>query len=244
MKTRLICFMLMLTTIVARAASDPTFTQANQEYAAGHFDKAISGYEQLARSGKWSANLFYNLGNAFYRAGDFGKAILNYERALALEPHHPEADANLRLARDQARALELRATPAERYFRFATEKQFTIAAAVAFWTAAFALAAQLLSRRRSAARIAVLVCGFVICIASAVGAYVDENGRNGRGLAIVTGKDVQARVATAENSGNVLTLPAGSEIKLLSARGDWLYVGLPNDQRGWIPANAAELVRL
>ena len=51
--------------------------------------------------------MFYNLGNAQYRAGDLGRAILNYERALALEPQHPEAEANLRLVRDKARALEL-----------------------------------------------------------------------------------------------------------------------------------------
>ena len=52
--------------------------------------------------------LFYNLANAQYRLGNLGQAILNYERALALEPRHPEAAANLRLVRDKARALELR----------------------------------------------------------------------------------------------------------------------------------------
>jgi len=52
-------------------------------------------------------NLFYDLGNAYFRTGDFGHAILNYERALALERHHPEATANLQIARDEAHALEL-----------------------------------------------------------------------------------------------------------------------------------------
>jgi hypothetical protein len=39
-------------------------------------------------------------------------------------------------------------------------------------------------------------------------------------------------------------LPPGSEIKVLSERGDWIYAALPNDLRGWIPANGAERVRL
>jgi len=39
-------------------------------------------------------------------------------------------------------------------------------------------------------------------------------------------------------------LPAGSEIKILSTRGDWIYAALPNDLRGWIPAASAESVRL
>src|SRR6266511_4693608 len=70
---------------VAYAQPDSDFTKANQEYAQGHFKEAISGYEALVRSGQWSANLFYDLGNAYFRTGDFGRAILNYERALALD---------------------------------------------------------------------------------------------------------------------------------------------------------------
>jgi hypothetical protein len=66
----------------------------------------------------------------------------------------------------------------------------------------------------------------------------------GRALAIVTGKDIEARLATADSASSILTLPAGSEVKVLSERGEWVYAALPNDQRGWIPASAVERVRL
>jgi hypothetical protein len=39
-------------------------------------------------------------------------------------------------------------------------------------------------------------------------------------------------------------LPAGSEIKIISTRGDWMYAALPNDLRGWIQTKNAEQVRL
>ena len=61
---------------------------------------------------------------------------------------------------------------------------------------------------------------------------------------IVTGEDVQARLATADTANSVLALPAGSEIKILSTRGDWMYAALPNDLRGWIQTRNAEQVRL
>src|SRR5438105_14428899 len=83
------------------AQSDAEFAKANQEFAQGHFKEAISGYEALIRAGQWSANVFYDLGNAYFRTSDFGGAIVNYERALALEPPHPEPTANLQLARDE-----------------------------------------------------------------------------------------------------------------------------------------------
>src|ERR1044072_7854802 len=108
------------------AQTDVDFLKANQEYAQGHFKEAISGYETLVRAGQWSANLFYDLGNAYFRTGDFGHAILNYERALALERHHPEATANLQIARDEARALELQQSPPERYLQFASVNQYSI----------------------------------------------------------------------------------------------------------------------
>jgi len=81
----------------AIAQSDAEFAKANQQFAQAHFKDAIAGYEGLVRTGQASANVFYDLGNAYFRTGDFGRAILNYQRALALERHHPEATANLQI---------------------------------------------------------------------------------------------------------------------------------------------------
>ena len=61
---------------------------------------------------------------------------------------------------------------------------------------------------------------------------------------MITGKEVEARLATADTAKSILVLPAGSEIEILSDRGDWIYAALPNDQRGWIPASSAQRVRL
>jgi tetratricopeptide (TPR) repeat protein len=227
-----------------RAAEDPVFATANQAYSEGRFQEAVDGYESLVQSRRWNANLFYNLGNAWFRLGGFGKAILNYERALALDPHHPEAAANLRLARDEARALELRKSGIERYLAMITPTQYTVAATVAFWFVLFGVTPLFFSKRYSAGRMAMIALGAVVCTLSIFALFTLENGTQGAALAIVTGKDIEARLATADNASSVLTLPAGSEIKVLSQRGDWVYAMLPNDQRGWIPAKSVEGVRV
>src|SRR6476660_4656439 len=128
--------------LVARsvfAQGEIEFEKANQEFAQGHFKEAISSYKALIRDGQWSTNVFYNLGNAYFRTGDFGRAILNYERALALERHHPEATANVQIARDEAHALEIQRSSLERYLQFASVNQYSIAAATAFWLAIIAV---------------------------------------------------------------------------------------------------------
>jgi tetratricopeptide (TPR) repeat protein len=226
------------------AQESDTFAKANAEYSAGRFPEAIRLYQQAVAAGETTAALFYNLGNAQYRAGDFGRAILNYERALALEPQHPEAEANLRLVRDKARALELQSNWWDTLTARASSKHYAIAAAVAFWIAAFAVAGLSLARRRSAKLVATAIFAMTIVAATIGALYVLETGNKGRAAAIIVAPKIEARLATADNAGSVLALPAGSKIKILSRRGDWIYAALPNNLRGWIPAESAEPVRL
>ena len=241
---RIFCILGFVTAPLVRAQSESEFAKANQEYAQGHFKEAIAGYEALVHGGQWNANLFYDLGNAYFRTRDFGRAILNYERALALDQHHPEATANLQIARDESRALELQPTRLERYLQFASINQYSIAAAVALWLGIFGIVALIFARRRSAALMSLSILCLLVCAVAVWAIHTLDNSSKGRALAIVTGNDVQARLATADTANSVLALPAGSEIKILSTRGDWMYAALPNDLRGWIQTKNAEQVRL
>jgi tetratricopeptide (TPR) repeat protein len=227
-----------------RGDQNPVFAKANQDYSEGHFQEAVDGYQNLVSSGQTSANLFYDLANAWFRLGNFGEAILNYERALALDPHHPEAAANLVLLRDEARALELKRSGLERYIEAGTSTQYSVAASVAFWLVLFGAARLFFLRRRSLALISMIIFSSVVFAGAIFALYSLETGSGGGAIAIVTAKNIEARLATADNASSVLALPPGSEIKVLSRRGDWLYAALPNDLRGWIPANGAQRVRM
>src|SRR5438477_9938606 len=158
------------------AQPDAEFAKANQAFAQGHFKEAIANYETLIRDGQWSANVFYDLGNAYFRTGDFGRAILNYERALALERHHPEATANLQIARDEAHALEIQPGSLERYLQFASLNQYSIAAATAFWLAIFAMSALIFKQRRSARAIAVSICCLLVLAVAVYAIFTLERG--------------------------------------------------------------------
>ena len=226
--------------LLADPASD--FAAANREYAAGHFQAAGEGYAALVRAGECNPTLFYNLANAYYRRGDLARAILNYERVLALDPHHAEATANLQLVRDQARALELTAQRPERFFLSISSASYAWMAVIGFWVGIFALT--MFAFRRSTARALVMIVAFLSSAGALYALYTVENGNRGQSLAIVTGKNVDARLATADNANSVLALPPGSEVNILSTRGDWSYAALPNNLRGWIPTKGAELVRM
>jgi hypothetical protein len=65
-----------------------------------------------------------------------------------------------------------------------------------------------------------------------------------RGTAIVVAKSVEARLAPADSAGLADSLPAGSRVRVLSERGDWVYCELPGEARGWVPQSTIEKVRL
>jgi len=221
----------------ADRSDDDLFAKANTEFAAGNFKAAIADYQAVVGSGDWSANLFYDLGNAYFRHGDFGRAILNYDRALRLDQHHPEADANLRIAHDQAHSLELAPSTLDRYLNFGTAGFFAIVAAIFFWLAIIFLILR-------PGRVLWAIVGMFLAAICGFAAYRLENGTHGQGLAIVTAENAEARVATVDSARSVLALPAGSEVVILQERGDWNYAALPNDQRGWVSASAVEKVQL
>src|SRR5215471_7695650 len=149
------------------------FAKANTAFTAGQFKSAIQQYQAVVQSGEWSANLFYDLGNAYFRDSDFGRAILNYERALQLDRNHPEADANLRIARDQTHALELAQSPVEKYLNFAGMKLFTILAPILFWGTIILL----IFRRRKLLWTSV---GLLLTVGCVLAAYKLGNGTRGR----------------------------------------------------------------
>lgn len=245
MKIRSLIGILFYCVVLAAPAQSATdFAKANQEYATGNFKEAITAYQRLVDSGETTSNIFYNLGNAYFHSGDFGRAILNYERALILDPHHPEAQANLRIARDEGRALELTPGRFQRLVSATGTNQYAVLAVAGFWIGLFCLAGWISSRRRSGGVVAFSILSFCICGLAIAAIILLQTGPTGRGFAVVIAKEVTARLATADNAQSVLALPPGSEIKIISKRGDWVYAELPNDLRGWIPAQTSESVRL
>ena len=83
-------------------AATPTFAitkqNADTEYQKGNYQQAIRDYEELLKGGV-SAEVYYNLGNAYYRTDNITKAVLAYERAHLLSPGDEDINFNLQFVR-------------------------------------------------------------------------------------------------------------------------------------------------
>lgn len=217
------------------------FQAANQLYDQGKFIEAKQHYEELAQTGESSANVFYNLGNTNHRLGAPGPAMLAYERALALDPAHPEARANLDLLRRQNGARLWQESWLERAFPGRKTDIYVVVATVAAWLAVFCFVRIVMTSRREKTGLWLgAAAGIMVGAYAGAGVWHLEQDR---ALAIVIAREAEARLAPAESAGPAATLPAGSQVRVLSERGDWIYCELPGSGRGWFSATALERVR-
>ena len=82
----------------ALAQVDSLKVSADQAYIAENYLDAASLYEQILSQEYISAEIYFNLGNAYFKAGQIASSILNYERALKLAPTDEDILFNLKLA--------------------------------------------------------------------------------------------------------------------------------------------------
>lgn len=236
-KTLLLC-LVCCWSAGAFATPAATFDEANRLYDKADYNGARAGYEALINAGERRANVFYNLGNAAFRLGDKKQAFLAYERAVALDPGHPEAQANLRFLRRETGA-KLAVQPwAAQAFEWPSARAAAWLAAAGFWGLCLSLAPLLWKGR--AALVPAVFCTLALAWGGAVAAWDGTRGE----LWIVTAQSASARNAPADGSPLQLALPMGSHVRLLQERGAWAHVRLPDGASGWIARDCAAPVRM
>ena len=235
-RVRLVVAALLL--LVARpsvnhAADARSFTLGNQRYAAGDYAGAARAYEAAVHEGGFSANLFYNLGDAYYRLGDKGRAVLNYRRSLLLDPSQAEAAANLAFVNGGKTSRDRRG--------FAWVGAAVPLAAVCAWLGMAGLLVVAARRRNRALGIGLAVASFLVSGVLAGLTWYFDGGVGPAPTAIVVAEAAPALYSPADNSKVVTTLPAGGEVRVLSEQGAWIYALLGDGTtRAWLSADKVE----
>ena len=230
-------------------AQSEIFERGNQLYQEGDFVGAIEAYLAVRAAGFESADLHYNLGNAYFKSGDLGRSILSWERALSRAPGDGDATANLGLARSlTADAVE----PLPRFWLFSAlgwwvqwiPRSLLIFLVGGSWLLA---CASLVLRiwtgspdvRRLAAWFAITGALGVLVLGTNLVVRELRIGQPDR--AVILARAVQVRSAPAEDDDLTLfEIHEGTRVRVEQRTGAWAEVVLDDGKVGWVPADVME----
>jgi hypothetical protein len=223
------------------ADSGADFQRANQQFESGDFAGAKATYEAIAREGKLSADLFYNLGAASHRAGHSGNGVLWMRRALVLDPGMTEARQSLAFLKTRLGYLEFAETGLDRFIGAlpAGFGRWTVSLCV--WFACLAAAGGMILPRLRPSRPAFLTLAAVLLMAAFVAHRVSRHRATTlavENFATVLAPETDALTSPTPGAKKVIDLPAGSEVRLLQRSDKWAYVEIPGDLRGWVRGDA------
>lgn len=238
----ILCFFGFVTSAFADLAqSRDQFVKGNMLYEQGDFEEAIAHFERAVESAE-SAELYYNLGNAYFKTNQIPQAILNYERALKLNPNDTDLQYNLKLAntliKDKIEKLpELNLT---QWWRSLT---LSIPVDTWAWTAVGCIATTVLllmlffiSGIRGIRMVSFYIGILFILLsvvsfnrATAAQRIIEETTE-----AIIFSPKVDVKSSPTDDGINVFILHEGSKVRILKEAGEWYNIRIASGSEGWI----------
>lgn len=223
--------------------SDAVFERGNQAYLHGDYKAAIDDYEQLLAVGSTSADLHYNLANAYAKSDRLGPAIYHYELALSLDPTQDDARANLALVRQAAASRwQDKLQGAERDPLWVRALQgYTTGGLTLLFLAAYvvmfglALAVYLLPNGFARVALASLLAFSALGSAGTGGLlfgrwYLAHKVEQ----AVVLPDELPVKEGPDPSTQTSFSIHAGLRLRLVEHEQDWVRVRLSNGLEGWV----------
>ncbi|MFN3940773.1 MAG: tetratricopeptide repeat protein, partial [Chitinophagales bacterium] len=214
---------------------------ANAQYENKNYFAAIDMYQSIIHTQGPSAEVYYNLGNAYYKTNQIGLAIVNYERCLALSPRDADAVFNLQLANLK---LKDKLEPVNRLFiirlwhgwiQLLQVNQWLIISLICIWLAlagfaVFRFSKKIFIRKTGFYLFAAGMVFFIISLITTLGR--DAYNRN-YVFGIITSPSLIIKSEPSENSTNLMMLHEGLKLRILDKQNNWCKITLPDGNQGW-----------
>jgi len=242
-----VLFLSLLWIKPAIAVGSSTFTEGNTKYQSGYFKGAIDFYESILKSGKETAVLDYNLGNAYFRLGHKGKALAYYERALKILPRNEDIHWNIDIVKS---AVSDRIEPIDEGLTVTWIKKITdqltinelamILSTVLILFTTMSFLAFVFPTLKPFIRGASVLVVFIFLAVTILFGFKWVEVKDPR--VVIIDKEVEARYGPSDKETRAFMLHEGAEAKVTDESKDWCYVTLENKSAGWIPKKACEVI--
>ena len=240
--------LLAMICIGGTSAKAVTKNNADTEYQKGNYQQAIRDYEEILKNGE-SAEIYFNLGNAYYRTDNITKAVLNYERARLLSPGDDDINFNLQFAR--SKTID-KITPESEMFFITWYKSLVNFTSVDNWAktgilcivmALLLVLLYLFGPQLMLRKIGFFggLAFFVIFLLSNLFAFQQKQALDNRTGAIIISPSVNIKKTPAKNSADQFVLHEGTRVDIIDkGMTDWRCIRVGDGREGWIETKAIE----
>ncbi|MDA3880249.1 MAG: tetratricopeptide repeat protein [Prolixibacteraceae bacterium] len=238
----------LLTALVVAASPADSLQAANEKYAANEFEKAVAMYENLLESGYESAELYFNLGNAYFKTNNLPKAILNYERANIRNPNNDDFQFNLELA-NQFVIDKIEPLPrpflvkwGENLVNMFTSNQWAFVSISTFILMLALTLVYMLSRRIGFRKLAfgLSVVFLLISIVSFVFSYQQKTKITQYNHAIIFNPTITVKASPDEGGTDLFVIHEGLKVKIEQELNNWVEIKLEDGNSGWVRTEVLE----
>ncbi len=238
-------------TTVGEVSGEALWQAGITAYGEGRFDEAARHWEAVTASGKESAPLYCNLGDAYFRQGNYPKAILNYERALKVDPSWADARYNLDLC---SRFVQDKIEPVPAFILGDIARKTCYLMGSDAWAvlfllllcAALALTLLFLLAHTPRLRRTGFFCGIALYLLAgcALGFSFWQKSAYGKSAEAIVMTPVSAAKSSPSDgmTTNLFVLHEGTKVTILDEVGSWRNIRLSDGRQGWVSADDLEVI--
>lgn len=228
-----------------------TKAEADSAYIRNEYQQATALYEHIINEQGISADVYYNLGNAYFKQDNIAKAILNYERALKLNPASEDIAFNLLLANTKT-IDKVESQPSvflsiwyKGLLNSATESTWAVWGIIFFILTIISILCYLYLSRVIIRKVGFITAciSIVLCIVFNIFAYQQRNYLLTHSDAIVMEQSVDVK-STPDEQGTILfVIHEGHKVKIIDdSMQNWKEIQLEDGKQGWIKSADIEII--
>lgn len=246
----LLLFTLLTIVGVSQDSGSEKFTSGVKNFTSGNFKEALQVWTDIYNTGYRSANLNYNIGNAYFKLNNIPLAILFYERAYLLNPTDENINYNLQIARTLIvdRFQEIPELFFVRWYNFVSlvlsTNSWAKISIVSFIICLILLSLYIYSSRY---RLKVLgfwlsVFFFILTFASLSFTIRNKSLVYDSHKAIITSPLVSGKSAPDNSGTDLFVLHEGTKVSIEDEVGEWFEIRLSDGNKGWIFGNSLNII--
>lgn len=219
------------------------FEKGNALYQKGQYQQAVQEYESVIKDDKQqSAELYFNLANAYYKLNKVAPSIYNYEKALVLKPNNADILNNLKFAK-KLTIDEIKEVPKVGFakliqnftgiFTYNTWAMISVTIAFAFLLSFIGYYFSQITLSKRIYFIGMFVLLLALLLSVAAGMSEKDHYDNDR-PAIVFAEVSEVRSEPQKSGAAIFLLHEGAKVYVTETLGQWKKIELTDGTEGWI----------